>query len=211
MSLLNGSLSLSRYQVLETPESAQEDFIKERLKANGFTAIDSTTDKESIGWVEPLDMLSSDFAPRTFNFGSFYCFSLRIDKRQVSPQTVKRYLTITKADLAMNDQEETSGRQDRELKARIEQRLLGQTPLTTKLVEVCWFIKDQEIWLAATGTKIREIFESKWKKTFGLALRMKAPYILASSQFSKGAESVELNRLTPSAIFGQAASHHESD
>lgn len=203
MGLFEGSVSLTRYSVSEETERRDHESISRSLKKQAFMDIDATADEQSIGWVEALDMLAIGFEPHTFNFGDFLCFGMRIDSRSVPPAIVKRYVTVAQGSMKQADGQPPAPEANiKELKNRIRQQLLSRTPVTTKIIEVCWFVETKELWLAGTGIKTREIFEELWHRTFGLGIKMKLPYLLAGGLKLEDNYMVHLDNLTPAAMFG---------
>ena len=200
MGLIKGAVSLTRYRVLDSPPEISDDFISERLTSNRFLDIDAGPEEESVGWVEVLDPLSVGFAPTSFNFGQTVVLGLRVDIRRVSTKTVNRYLAVAEAETETVTGKPLTSNQRREMKAKIRNDLLIRTPLSTDVFEVCWFPKRDEVWLAATGTKIREKFEEQWRRTFSLGLLMKAPIMLAAELLPKDIPAETLERATASSL-----------
>lgn len=206
MGLIKGSVNLTRYRVLDSPSEVTEEFVAERLQNNAFIYIDNTLDEESLGWVEVLNPFAMDFQPTSFNFGESYVMGMRVDTRKISPKVVQRYLSIAIADAEARTQRPLSVDERRELKLKVRTELMSRTPVNTDVYEVCWFVKKEEIWLAGTGTKLRERLEDLWHRTFGLGIVMKIPYILARDLAPEDAPPDSVDRIQASALFGGARS-----
>jgi DNA recombination-dependent growth factor C len=202
MSLLKGALNVTRYRVLDSPEEISNEFLAAHLQKNAFLDIDSTTEEESFGWVEVLNTFSTEFRTDSFNFGPVLMFGLRIDTRRVSNKTVNRYLAMAVAQAEQYSPKPLSNDQKRELKAKVRLELLGRTPVTTDVFEVCWLVGEQELWLVGTGVKVRERFEDQWRRTFGLGLIMKIPYVLAKENLPPNLTPEVLDQVRPAALFG---------
>jgi DNA recombination-dependent growth factor C len=202
MGLIQGPVNLTRYRVLDSPPELTDEFLTERLKRNLFLDIENTPDEESMGWVEILDHLAVDFNPTSFHFGPVIAMGLRIDTRRLSAKTVKRYLTMAVAQYESRNEKPMSSDQRRELKSKIRNDLLIRTPVNTDVYEVCWFPKQEELWLTATGVKIRERLEEMWHHTFGLGLIMKIPFVLARDLCPANIPDEAIDLARPSALFG---------
>lgn len=179
MGLIKGGLSLTRYRVKEEPpELLTDEYISERLTKNAFVDIEHAPEERSLGWVEFLNHLDSNFNPATYRFGGILVFSLRLDTRKVSPKTISRYYTIREVDYVEKTGRKPNSLAKKELKEAVKSELLRRALLNTELMEVAWLYQENEIWLAATGEKRREAFEELWGRTFGLALQMLVPATL---------------------------------
>jgi hypothetical protein len=198
MSLIKGSINLTRYKVIEnidTPD-IDIDYIQKQLQSFRFQSIDETLDAESVGWVETLDSLSTEFSPTIFNFGECYTMGMRVDTRNVSTKMFKRYVAI-----AIAKEEERAGRplsadERGSRKNFVYAGLMNKAPVDTDVFGVCWFQKRAEVWLAGTGTRTRERFEALWQKTFGTGLLLKIPYVSARDMISQDG----LERISPTSF-----------
>ena len=206
MSLLKGSISLTRYRVQDQPPELTDEFISSHLQQNAILEIDSSSEEESVGWVEVLNPLVFEFLPPSYKFGDVLVFGLRVDTRRVPAKTVNRYLALAEAQAVEATNRPLNNEQRRELKSRVRRDLLARTPVTTDVYEVCWLFKKGEVWLAGVGSKLRERFEDLWRRTFSLGLVMKIPYLLAGELLPDDALADDLERLKPSALFGGGAS-----
>lgn len=179
MGLIKGTLSLTRYRVREEPpETLTDEYLTERLVKNAFLDIEELAEERSLGWVEFLNHLGTSFNPATYRFGGMLVFTLRLDTRKVSPRTLNRYYLIREADYVEKVGRRPNSLARKELKEAVKSELLRRALLNTELMEVAWLFKENEIWLAASGEKRREVFEELWGRTFGLSLQMLVPVTL---------------------------------
>lgn len=176
MGLIKGNLSLTRYRVKEEPpEVLTDEYLSERLSKNSFVDIEHVAEEFSLGWVEFLDHLSWEFSPASYRFSGILAFSLRLDKRKVSPKALGRYYAIREAEYVAKLDRRPNSLAKKELKEAVKSELLQRSLLSTELLEVVWLFKENEIWLAGIGEKRREVFEELWSRTFGLSLQMLVP------------------------------------
>lgn len=176
MGLVKGSLSMTRYRVKEEPpETLTDEYINERLNKNAFVDIEDAPEEKSLGWVEFLNPLDSNFNPATYRFGGVLAFTLRLDTRKVLGKTLSRYYNIREAQYIEKIGRKPNSVAKRELKEALKSELLRRSLLNTELMEVAWLYQENEIWLTAVGEKRRETFEELWGRTFGLSLQMLVP------------------------------------
>lgn len=199
MSLIKGSVSLTRYSVLDQPPDVTDDFLTQHLRNNAFMDIEGTTEEESVGWVEVLDPLQVGFDPISFRFGPAVAMALRVDARKLSAKTVNRYLALAEMQAEAAGQKPRTAEERRTLKLKVRQDLLMRTPVTTDVYEVVWMPGEAEVWLAAVSSKTRERFEDLWRQTFKMGLLMKIPWVLAQQNLPQGMTHQDLDRLKPQA------------
>ena len=199
MSLIKGSVSLTRYTVLDQPPDVTDEFISQHLRNNAFMDIEGTTEEESVGWVEVLDPLQVVFEPVSFRFGPAVAMTLRVDTRKVSAKTVNRYFALAEMQAEAAGQKPRTADERRTLKLKVRQDLLMRTPINTDVFEVVWMPGEAEVWLTAVSSKMRERFEDLWRQTFKMGLLMKIPWVLAQQKLPKGKTSQDLDQLKPHA------------
>ena len=206
MGLIKGSLALTRYRVVEEPpEALTNEYVGERLIKNSFVDIEHAPQEASLGWVEFMDHLSTNFDPAAFSFGGFLAMTLRLDARKVPAKTVMRYYAVREAEYVGKVGRKPNSVARRELKESVKAELLGRALLNTELMEVVWRYKENEIWLGAVGEKRRELFEELWGRTFGLSLQMLVPptvalEILPKNMHKEFLDSKPINIWQPGAL-----------
>jgi DNA recombination-dependent growth factor C len=175
MGLIKGALSLTRYRVREEPpETLTDEYVNGRLAKNAFLDIEDGPEEKSLGWVEFFNHLGTDFNPATYRFGGLLAFTLRLDTRRLPPPILRRYCAIREARYIAQIGHPPSSLTRREMKEAVKTELLLRIPVNTELMETAWLYEENEVWLAASGEKRRELFEELWGRTFGLALQMEA-------------------------------------
>jgi len=205
MSLLEGTISLTRYRVTGTTPDLTDEFLAEHIKRNAFIDIDNTADQESIGWVEVLNPLGTNFDRVSYEFGEIIALGMRIDSRKIAPKVVKRYLALAEAGFQKTPERRLGPEERKALKDRVHLELMRRMPVSTKVIEVCWFPDRQEVWLASSSSKDRERFEDLWRRTFETGLMIKVPFILARQLLPTGTPTGKLEQIKPAAFFGARA------
>jgi DNA recombination-dependent growth factor C len=179
LGLLKGNPTISRYRVLDAiPADFTKEFIGERLRKFAFEEIDTTADESSTGWVELFDWLSSNFGEESFSFASNYAFTMRIDTRKLSTKILNRYYDIREVLFVEKNGRKPNSRKKKDMKDNLKLELFKRTLLTTDLYEVVWFLNNSEVWLFASGEKLRASFEELFGETFGLNMRLMVPITL---------------------------------
>jgi DNA recombination-dependent growth factor C len=180
MGLVKGSAALCRYRVLEEPQTGRltTEQVQGRLRRDAFIDIEDAPEESSVGWVEILDCLSSEFAVGSFEFGDFLAFGLRLDERKLAAKTLNRYLMIAESRLAKESGKKLNSLKRNQLKESLRIDLLKRSLLTTNLWQAVWLTDRDEVWVDASTERARVLFEDQWARTFGLALRLLVPISL---------------------------------
>lgn len=195
MTLLSGKLSLTRYRVKPEPgefEGYTDEYLSERFIKNAFVDIEaSPTDEFSVGWVECMKHLGINFCPATYRFGDLVVANVRVDTRKISPKVMARYCAIREDLYESNKGCRPNAVARKEIKSAVHSDLTRRIPLTTEIMAVAWFLKQNELWLVAVGEKPRQIFESLWGRTFGLSLTMQVPVTVGLEIFHNSSPLTE--------------------
>ena len=89
MGLLKGSFTFARFHVEGQLPQAFLNFINSRIKANSFTDKFKSMEEKRLGWVSLTDVLDTDFENANYALGDYLIFSLRIDRKLISPKLMK--------------------------------------------------------------------------------------------------------------------------
>jgi DNA recombination-dependent growth factor C len=175
MGFFTGTPTISRYRLLDSPKELTDEFVQSKLTKNAFVDIENVAEEESLGWVEIMSPLTTAFLPDSFNFGGFLAFQARLDARRLPGKTLRRYYLLKEAELIAETGRKPNAQKKREMMDSLRQELLRRTLLNTDLLEIIWFTREREIWIAGAGEKKRLIFEELWEKSFSLPVRLLAP------------------------------------
>jgi DNA recombination-dependent growth factor C len=200
MGLLKGNPTITRYRILDPlTEEFTDEFIGKRLKKYSFVDIETTNDEISVGWVELLDYLASDFTLESYQYGPNYAFTMRMDTRKLSNKILNRYYAIREAQFVEKNGRKPNAKKKKELKETLRLELLKRTLLTTDLYEVVWLTNTSELWLFASGEKLRITFEELFGQTFGLSMRLIVPITLGLELISDK-KRLDLLNIKPSLL-----------
>ena len=90
MGLIKGNFSFMQFSVEgQLPPQAFTTFINNRIKGNSFREARNSTEEKRMGWVSLTDILDADFEKANYALGDYLIFSLRIDRKLISPKLMK--------------------------------------------------------------------------------------------------------------------------
>ncbi len=187
MGFLSPSSGIIRYKVLGEADSELWEKIPELLKKYRFQEIEDTTEELSFGWVCFDNMLDTKWESAPPYKGEYVCFSLRIDKRKISPAVFKKYYQMTLAEILSSggDEKYISRAKKQEIKENIRIKLLSKTFPVPSITDVVWNFSKNILYLSTTNKSTREIFLELFQKTFKLPLIPITPYELGKEMGSK--------------------------
>lgn len=198
--ILSGSFSGRRFRVGGTPPPDPAKQFAKALTRDAFKPIELTTDRtESVGWVNPRQLLDSEVTWDKVLFDDVVVLGLRSDQRKISR-------TMLRARIAQAENERRSerggmkiGREERnDLKKAIEADLLRQTPPSTNVHEVAWDTHTRVLWFSATAQGAAEKMQDIFERTFGLTLTPLGPHTLADEHVQRvGKGGAALDRAEP--------------
>ena len=97
MNLTSSSVSITRYNVQGNFRSRVIDTVAEGLKRHTTADIDQQVLDKAVGWASFDKPFQPDFSGSDFVYGSYFVFSLRIDKKNISAKVLKKHYTIEAA------------------------------------------------------------------------------------------------------------------
>ena len=90
MGILSASVSVTRYQVQGKIKAPVTENITNGLKENTIAEIDNQISEKSVGWTSFDKPFQPNFEGSSFVYGSYFVFSLRIDKKNITPKVLKK-------------------------------------------------------------------------------------------------------------------------
>ena len=184
MGILSNSVSICQFQVAgDLPEGNIFEWIGECLDKHAFTNIENCADELSIGWVRTDDYQSSDFSvSQPFRRDHYVSFTLRRDQRRIPTPLLKAYQLIAEQEfLDANPGFFRVPKQKREdIRDAVRLSLLARTLPSPAMYDAVWDTRNGLVTLASLSSKIIDIFETEFKKSFpGLRLLMIHPFARA--------------------------------
>lgn len=202
MGLLSSSTSVIRYHVNGRIESPVIETIYKGLTQNAVKEIDGDQQEKTVGWTSFTNPYVPEFENSSFVMGEYLVFSMRLDKKTIPTQVVKKHCM-----LEMNKILERDGRQylskneKKNLKTHVIEILSRKIPATPQVYDLVWHFEDAWLWFFSNQKAANEALESLFHQSFNLRLIKLFPYTAADLLCSLPDEDRDrLNRLEP-AIF----------
>jgi recombination associated protein RdgC len=187
MSILSGSVSITRYKVLGKIEAPITENIANGLITNTIAEIDNQISDKAIGWTSFDTPFQPNFEGSSFVYGSYFVFSLRIDKKNITPKVLKKHYTIEAANrMAENGRENLSKTEKKLVKDHVINGLSLRIPATPNVYDLIWNHDDSSVWFFSNLKAANEELETLFAKSFNLSLVRLFPYTAAelSSELS---------------------------
>jgi recombination associated protein RdgC len=171
MGLLKGTLSLSKYRVVGHIPDNFRNMTDTQLKLFSFQELSTSTNDKSIGWTSLENVLDTDFQYANYSLADYLIFTLRIDRRIISPSLFKlKVFEAEKQLIAEKGKNKIYKEERNEIRDRVRLKLLSKTPATPSFHEICWNVSSGSLIFGSLSEKIREEFEDLFKRTFKLDL-----------------------------------------
>ena len=185
MSFLKSSTSFTRFRIVDDLPSELWAGIPDKLRQFAFQDIDDIPEERSFGWTNFDDMLDTAWKVSPPEKAEYLAFSLRLDTRRIPPAVRKKHtrLALLEEERRIREQGKKFIARERkkeiaeQVKLRLRSRFL---PIPAEF-QVVWNTASSKIYLATTQTKIIELFQDIFTRTFDLHIEQLLPYSLALS------------------------------
>jgi recombination associated protein RdgC len=176
MGLLKGSFTFSRFHVEGQLPQAFLNFINSRIKANSYTASRKSSEEKTMGWVSLTDILDTDFEKADYALGDYLIFSLRVDRKLISPKLMKiKLLEEERRFLAESGKDRMHKQLSSAMKDKVKLDLLAKTDPIPSFYDVCWSVSKNELYFSSLSDNVAQDFVDLFKKTFSLTLKPFSP------------------------------------
>lgn len=183
MSLTSPSASITRFRVfgelakpIETVLSGLEKFTIDR-------PIDENDAEERFGWTSAMTPYAPEFEG-SFTIGSFFVFSLRVDKKTVPSKLLKQKINeVLEKKMREREGQPLSKAEIRETKTQVKQMLISSAPFVPNVYDVFWDYEAASLYLLSTSKSVCEKMEDIFSKSFGLRLVQLFPFTIADLTF----------------------------
>ncbi len=177
MGLLKGTLTFSRYRLLEPLPKNFHDFISRQIKHYAFRESPAGTEEKSSGWTSLENVLDTNFEYANYAVGDYLAFSLRLDRKAIPPSLMRiRLLEAEKKTLISKGKKGLSKGEREEIKERVRLDLLSKTQPVPSFFDICWSLSQNWVLFGSLSAKTTEEFEALFKKTFNLPLSPLVPW-----------------------------------
>ena len=200
MGLLSASVSISRYTV-EKDENKNSilELVRKGLKENTISTIEDEYAEILTGWTSFESHFDSDFEKYPFQFGNYFVFSFRIDKKTIPQKIIQKYTAIEIIKkLKQTNREFLSKNEKTDIKDAVIEKLMRQIPSTPNIYDVLWDYEQSNILLFTTQKAANEEFETLFLKSFNLKIIKLFPFTLIEKKSSlKENEKDKILNLSP--------------
>jgi recombination associated protein RdgC len=194
MGILSASVSVTRYQVQGKVKTPVTENITNGLKDNTIAEIDNQISDKSVGWTSFDKPFQPNFEGSSFVYGSYFVFSLRIDKKSITPKVLKKQYTIEAAKrMAESGRDYLSKAEKKLVKDHVISGLCLRIPATPNVYDLVWNHEDSSVWFFTNLKAANEELESLFAKSFGLSLIRMFPYTAA--ELSSGLSDAQRDEL----------------
>ena len=179
MGLISSSHSLSRYHVEGEFDGSTMEGVREGLIQNAIPTIESEYDELIAGWTPIESPYNPDFQSFSFLFGTYFSFSLRIDKKSIPAKLVQKHMAVE-----IEKKKKESGREfiskneKSEIKEMVLDILMHKMPAIPSLYDVLWDYEGRQLFFFSTQKAANELFETLFLKSFNHKAIRIFPYTL---------------------------------
>ena len=199
MSILSGTVSITRYKVHGKIGAPIIDNINHGLKSKTILEIDDQISDTAIGWTSFDKPFQPDFDGSSFVYGNYFVFSLRIDKKNIAAKVLKKHYEIEAAKrMADSGRDFLSKTEKKMVKEHVICGLSVRIPATPNIYDLVWNYEDSVVWFFSNLKAANEELETLFSKSFNLSLIRLFPYTAAelSAGFSDS-QLDELHKISP--------------
>jgi len=180
MGILSSSVSVTRYKVEGKLKEPILETVGNGLKKNAIAEIDDAISEKAVGWTSFHKPYHPDFYGSSFVYGKDLVFSLRIDKKSIPAQVLKKHFMIESTRLlAKTGREFLSRNEKADLKDQIVDRLSLRIPATPNVYDLIWSYEESSLWFFSSLKAANEELETLFKHSFDLTLIRLFPYTTA--------------------------------
>lgn len=197
MGLLKGSFTFARFHVEGQLPQAFLNFINSRIKANSYKDTVKSTEEKRMGWVSLTDILDTDFENANYALGDYLIFSLRIDRKLISPKLMKvKLLEEERRFLAESGKSRIHKQMSSAIKDKVKLELLTKLDAIPSFYDVCWAVGQNTVYFSSLSDNVADDFVDLFKKTFSLSLKRFSPQEnnLIIKDFESSADSSLIGR-----------------
>lgn len=199
MGFLSATVSMSRYHIDGKFDTDPLEEIRNGLIKNAIPTIESEYEEISAGWTPFESPYNPDFETFTFVFGTYFLFSLRIDKKSIPAKLVQKHMA-----LEIEKKKEATGRdfvsknEKAEIKEHVTDILMHKMPSIPNVYDVLWSYEEETLFLLTTQKAANEFFETIFLNSFGLKPIRLFPYTLVEKKSDFSTEEKDrITTLTP--------------
>jgi DNA recombination-dependent growth factor C len=199
MGFLSATQSMSRYHILDAFDTEPMEQVRDGLIQHAIPTLENEYEEISAGWTPFESPYLPDFEQFSFVFGTYFLFSLRIDKKSIPAKLVHKQMAIE-----IEKKKHASGRdfvsknEKSEIKETVMDVLMQKMPAIPNVYDVLWDYDARNLFLFTTQKAANEFFETIFFKSFSLKPVRLFPYTLVETKSAfSSANKDRILTLTP--------------
>ncbi len=180
MGLLSSTVSVTRYKVEGKFKKSVLETMASCLKGHAIPETERDISDKAVGWTSFETPFHPGFDGSSFVIGTYFVFSLRIDKKTIPPKVLKKHCAIeaTKR-LAESGREYLSSHEKDMIKDHVTNLLNLRIPAIPNVYDLIWSYEDGFLWFFSTLKSANEELETLFLKSFQLPIIRLFPYTTA--------------------------------
>ncbi|MDJ0782778.1 MAG: recombination-associated protein RdgC [Desulfosarcinaceae bacterium] len=179
MGLLSRSVSITRYQVEKQIDAPVTENVLNGLKKYAITEIDNEAEAQAVGWTCFENPYAPDFEQANFTVGTYFVFSLRIDKKAIPVKVVKKHTAIEmQKRLAASGRDFLSRNEKKMIREHVLNVLNIRIPATPYVHDLLWDYEAKRLLFFNNQKGANEALETLFRQSFGLRLIRLFPYTM---------------------------------
>jgi len=183
MGLISSTHSVSRYHIDGKIEGSITEKVRNGLIKHSIPKIESDYDELSAGWAPVESPYNPDFNKFSFLFGTYFLFSLRIDKKSIPAKLIQKYMVIEiEKKKKKSERDFISKNEKSEIKEMVTDVLMHKVPAIPNVYDVLWNYEEKNLCLYTTQKAANEFFETIFLKSFNLKPVRLFPYTIVETQ-----------------------------
>lgn len=199
MGFLSATVSMSRYRITDSFDTEPMEQVRDGLIRHAIPTLENEYEEISAGWTPFESPYLPDFEKFPFEFGTYFLFSLRIDKKSIPAKLVHKQMAIE-----IEKKKHASGRdfvsknEKSEIKETVMDVLMHKMPAIPNVYDVLWDYDTGNLFLFTTQKAANEFFETIFFKSFNLKPVRLFPYTLVETKSAfSSANKDRILTLTP--------------
>jgi len=181
MGILSSSVSITQYRVEGKIPEPILGSVATGLKKHAVEEIDNDSSDKAIGWACFNNPFSTDFNQSPFTIGTYFVFSMRIDKKTIPSKVVQKHYTLEmKKRLEKSGRDFLSKTEKKEIKDHVIHLLNLRIPATPNIYDLIWSYESNTLWFFSNLKGANEDLETLFTRSFKLKLIRLFPYSMAA-------------------------------
>jgi DNA recombination-dependent growth factor C len=183
MGLISSTHSVSRYHIDGKFEGSVTEEVRNGLIEHSIPKTENEYDEISAGWTPVESPYNPDFEKFSFQFATYFLFSMRIDKRSIPAKVIQKHMAIE-----IEKKKEKSGRdvvsknEKSEIKEMVIDILMHKIPSIPSVYDVLWNYEESNLYIYTTQKAANEFFETLFLKSFNLKPIRLFPYTIVETK-----------------------------